>query len=316
MFVAHRVCMSATERFSVQTMLKSYQNGNYQVKIFDNGTRIRETNDNTWLPDQPDNIDCKITNYCDNPHCIKYCHEKSNPSGRHGDLDLGLSVLSQLKGGEVAIGGGSTLSHPRIKWFLKEIKKTNLIANLTVNQYHIEKQLDLINELAEEDLFCGMGLSYIKLPFNFAHRIKAKQIIWHLIVGIHTPEDARLIIDNFDNPNILLLGYKEYGNGLNFFLKNRLQVESGILDWYLRLHEFFEYKNVTMAFDNLSVKQLNVRRFFNEEKWNEFYQGEDGHASMYLDLVKKEYATSSRSAQRFPLTNGLGFATMLEQCKT
>jgi hypothetical protein len=304
------------------SQLKTYRNGNYLVKIFESGTRIRETDAGVWLPDQPDNIDCKITNYCDNLHCVKYCHEKSNLLGQHGDVDLGLSVLSQLRGGEVAIGGGSTLSHPKAKWFLEQIKnQTNLIANITVNQYHLEEQLDLINELAAEELFCGLGLSYIRLPFDFARRIKAKQVIWHLIIGIHTPEDAKLIIDNFDNPNILLLGYKEYGRGINFYSRNKEQIDSGILSWYRRLHEFFEYKkiateykNTTIAFDNLAIRQLGVKRFFDIDSWNKFYQGDDGHASMYLDLVKKEFAMSSRSTKRFPLTNGMNFSKMLEQC--
>ena len=48
-------------------------------------------------------------------------------------------------------------------------------------------------------------------------------------------------------------------------------------------------------------KQLDIRRFFSDEKWSQFYMGNDGQFSMYMDLVKMEYARSSTSSDRFPI---------------
>ena len=39
----------------------------------------------------------------------------------------------------------------------------------------------------------------------------------------------------------------------------------------------------------------------NEEEWKNFYMGDDGRYTMYLDLVNKKYAQSSTSKERFDL---------------
>ena len=42
-----------------------------------------------------------------------------------------------------------------------------------------------------------------------------------------------------------------------------------------------------------------------EEKWNEFYMGDDGKFTMYIDLVKKEFARSSISEKRYSLLENI-----------
>lgn len=45
---------------------KIYKNGNYIVKFnLDDGTKIRETEDDEFIPDHAENMDVKICNYCD-----------------------------------------------------------------------------------------------------------------------------------------------------------------------------------------------------------------------------------------------------------
>ena len=45
-------------------LLGEYQNGNYTVKIYNDGTKIRETNDDVFVASFPECIDLKITNNC------------------------------------------------------------------------------------------------------------------------------------------------------------------------------------------------------------------------------------------------------------
>ena len=47
-----------------QILLSKYNNGNYTVEIYDNGTKIRETKEEDFIASFPENIDIKITNYC------------------------------------------------------------------------------------------------------------------------------------------------------------------------------------------------------------------------------------------------------------
>ncbi len=55
-------------------ILHDYQNGNYNVKIYSDGTKIRETQEDEFLPEFSENIDIKITDYCD-AGC-KFCFPK------------------------------------------------------------------------------------------------------------------------------------------------------------------------------------------------------------------------------------------------
>ena len=90
--------------------LYDYNNGNYNVKIFDDGTKIRETQEDKFLPDFSENIDIKITDYC--LAGCKFCHEQSTGLGQHGNLNVGYLETLQ-KGTELAQGGGNA-ARPRI----------------------------------------------------------------------------------------------------------------------------------------------------------------------------------------------------------
>ncbi len=304
---------------SKHSLLFEYKNGNCCARIFDNGTRTIFWPDNeTKQPQFPFNIDCKITNSCDSKAgCMAFCHEQSNPKGRHGDLQRGVEVFSNLPSGiEIAVGGGNVLSHPDLISFLKTLKKWGLIANLTINQYHFtEKYYDKIHTILDQGLVGGIGCSITNSNIDNVASIYTKpgiHLVFHLIAGIHTPEDLKKIIKKFPSCRVLILGYKHFGNGVNFYSKNTQIVENNLFLWRTHLHEFFKEKGLVISFDNLALEQLKVRRFLTDDDWRKFYQGEDGEASLYIDLVKNEYAQSSRSPNRFVIDAGLKTDTMLK----
>ena len=112
------------------------------------------------MPDKPESIDLKITNRC-NMNC-PMCHEDSTPDGADADLS-NLAFLDTLSPyTEIAIGGGNPLEHPYLVWFLQELKRKNLIANITVNQYHFMRDQSLIRHLVDNDLIHGVGVSVMK----------------------------------------------------------------------------------------------------------------------------------------------------------
>ena len=115
-------------------LLGEYKNGNYVVAIYEDGTKIRYTEHDKFIPEFPESMDVKITNYCD-MNC-PWCHENSTSNGRHGDI-LHADFINSLRPfTEVAIGGGNPLSHPDLPVFLERLKQKNIIANITVNQRH------------------------------------------------------------------------------------------------------------------------------------------------------------------------------------
>ena len=139
-------------------VLNTYKNGNYVVRIYNDGSKVRLTLDDDFNASFPESIDIKITNYCDN-NC-PMCHENSSINGKHAVLDYPfLNTLSS--GTELAIGGGNPFSHPNLKDFLISMKEKGIICNITVNQNHFVKYLKVIKKLIDEKLIYGLGVSII-----------------------------------------------------------------------------------------------------------------------------------------------------------
>lgn len=288
-------------------MLRSYQNGNYRVEIGQNGSRVKYY-DGELSPEFPDNVDVKITNYCNSgAGCMLHCHERSNPNGKHADLLQFVNFFEGCNGGEIALGGGATQKHPQLFDFCRELQRLNFIPNATINQWHFQEDVSTIQRLISENYIYGIGVSYISPNISYIKKTlnDYEHLVFHLILGIHTIDDVLFLRDHFNNCKILLLGYKQFGNGINFYKKHEVEISNKIYQWFTRLHELFNLSNLTLSFDNLAIEQLRLQRFFTKEKWSEFYQGNDGEANLFIDLVRKEYSISSRSSERFPLKDNI-----------
>lgn len=48
-----------------------------------------------------------------------------------------------------------------------------------------------------------------------------------------------------------------------------------------------------ISFDNLSIEQLNIKNKVSEEVWDNFYSGDDGTHTFYIDMVERKFAQSS-----------------------
>jgi hypothetical protein len=51
-----------------------------------------------------------------------------------------------------------------------------------------------------------------------------------------------------------------------------------------------------LSFDNLAIEQLDVRRLLTQEEWDEFYAGDDGSHTYYIDMVERKFARSSTAS--------------------
>ena len=274
-------------------LIALYQNGNYAVKLYSDGTKIKQTLDDAFIAAFPDSIDLKITNYCDQ-NC-PMCHEKSNENGQHADLDA--PFLKTLKNGtELAIGGGNPLSHPNLLPFLNRMKAQGVICNLTINENHLSTYNDLVLKIIREKLIYGLGISiksYNKQALSFA--MGYSNTVLHVINGIFTDYDKIAS----KNVKILILGYKMVGRGVAYFndeIKAQMNITKEILPSL-----FGKFRRI--SFDNLAIEQLNVKAQIPKEDFEGMYMGDDGEGTMYIDLVSKEFAKSSTSTERYPLQN-------------
>lgn len=285
-------------------LLHSYTNGNTKVSIYNDGTKVREYED-APCPSHPESMDVKITNYCDGG--CRWCHEKSTLAGQHADLDRLLKVIKGLPAGvEIACGGGNPLSHPNLFPFLRELKGRGLIANMTVNQKHFSVYGDEIRQLLAEDLIHGLGVSYNNSDYlnDIAPFVSlTDNLVFHVIMGINDVtviDDLCQFVEKSGGKSckVLILGYKEYGNGNGYYSLRRNDIEDNKLRWYRHLATYFKSNNLTLSFDNLAIRQLNLHRFFTDKAWEKFYMGDDGRWTLFVDAVKQEFAVCSVDPNR------------------
>ena len=303
-------------------LLCEYQNGNVSVKIYEDGTKIRQWPDGqTPIVEYPESCDLKITQYCDMAEVCFYCHEMSDKKGKHGDLDLIDSIwASQLPGTELAIGGGNPLAHPGLPDFLVKMKTRGIIPNVTVNIMHMKKFAPMIRGFQHDKLIYGLGISYrgpksLKLlPEDICY----KNVVFHMIMGIHNLDDCHAVIDwcNQRNitPKILLLGYKTFGNGSFHYTSELREI---IDNWRLiYLQNLLENPTrIVVSFDNLAIEQLQLKDQLPSEVWNELFQGPDQTHTFYIDAVKLEVAGTSTSSQRFPIKHSENITEVFNKVK-
>lgn len=284
-------------------LLDKYKNGNAEIMLFDNGTRVIEYPDDEKLNVAfPLSMDCKITNKC--PMGCPMCHEKSTPNGEHGDI-MNAEFINKLhKGTEMAIGGGAVTGHPDLVPFLEKLKQIGVRPSITVHQKEFEENEELINHLIKNQLIYGLGVSFsVKNDELWSKIIKYQNAVVHLINGIHGQD----VFDYFSNKGvkILILGYKDFGRGHDLLNTKMNEIIENKKKWLNEnLKEYIE-KFKVVSFDNLAIEQLDVKNILSEKQWNEFYQGDDGVSTMYVDLVKKEFGRTSTAVERFTMLDNI-----------
>lgn len=294
-------------------LIGKYQNGNYTVSIFDDGTKIRENDLDFFEAEFPESMDLKITNKCHNG--CAFCHENSTRDGEHGDI-MSPSFIDKLHPyTEIAIGGGNPLEHPDLVPFLEKLKSLKMIPSMTIRQNDFMDNLDLITELVDKKLIYGLGISLVSTKQDgFIEAVqKFPNAVIHVINGVVALDELEMLA--YHNLKILILGYKEIRRGKDLFYSD-LATQSWIMQ--LRKETYDMLPQIigcrwfdVVSFDNLAIKQLNPQRLMSKEKWDEMYMGSDGidgemtSASMFIDMVERQFAKNSCDMDRYPLMDNI-----------
>lgn len=265
------------------------KNGNYTMFIdLETGTKIRKNNLDCFIPEKPESMDIKITNNCDIG--CQFCHENSTPDGLHGDIMNLKFIETLLPYTELAIGGGNPLTHPDLVPFLEKCKALKLIPSMTINQIHFMKPEyeELIDKLVSEKLIYGLGVSLTRATDEFIAKVKKyPNAVIHIINGVQPISEVKKLYDH--NLKILILGYKMFRRGIEYFSE---AVDATKNEYYAELEEMLKHFDV-VSFDNLALNQLEVKRLLTDDEWDEFFMGDDGQMTCYIDCVNKQYARSS-----------------------
>ncbi len=266
-----------------------YRNGNSRVRInLENGTKIRETDDDKFDLEFPESIDLNIGDRCDGG--CQFCYINASPNGVDAELLNNKFLRTLHPFTELAINGNS-LQHPQLTKFLKQMKERQVLCNITVNQLHFEREQSKISFLAEHELVKGIGISLRKPTPEFIKMVKRyPNAVIHTINGILSASDLEAMRDQ--DLKLLILGYKNLGRGVGYKEENNLLIQSRqkyLYDVLETLPNHFE----VVSFDNLAIEQLDVKRILSPEEWEQFYMGDEGTSSMYIDLVTGKFGVSS-----------------------
>ena len=203
-------------------MFHAYKNGNYSVIIFDDGTKIRRTKEDEFIPSFAENCDVKITDKCSQG--CSFCYEGCSVSGKHANL-FDYAFLNTLHPYTEMALNGNDLDHPKLRDFLEFLKTKKVFANLTVNQNQFMKNIDKLRDWTDSKLIYGLGVSLVNPGENFLKEVKRfPNAVIHTIAGILTSEDI-LRLQKKDL-KVLILGYKDLSRGSEFLKRNRDEIQS------------------------------------------------------------------------------------------
>lgn len=280
--------------------MRFYKNGNYVVLIKDDGTKIRRTDEDTFIPQFAENMDVKITSAC-SVGC-PFCYEGCTKDGQHADLFKYQFIHSLHPYTEIALNGND-MEHPDLERFLVFLHDRKVLANITVHQLQFMRNYERIKEYSDGGLIHGIGISYYKRNDNFFDNVRMlPNAVIHVINGVFSCADLQYTKGH--GLKILILGYKELGRGIQYKKDYTSIVARNKAHLYDVLPQMITEEWYSLvSFDNLAIEQLNVKRLLTEGEWQEFYMGDDGQYTFYIDMVDGTFARNSLSQERFEIGN-------------
>lgn len=275
-----------------------YKNGNYIVCIMNDGTKIRKTDYDEFIPSFAENCDVKITSKC-SIGC-PFCYEGCTMDGKHADLFKYPFINSLHPYTEMALNGND-MDHPDLEKFLAFLKGKKVFTNITVQQNQFLNNIEKLREYSENKLVYGIGVSYSHYDEDFINKVKEfPNAVLHTINGILTTEDLNRLKGN--GLKVLVLGYKNLQRGKTYKETHSFSTRYHQKCLYDRLPMIIDENWFKLiSFDNLAIEQLDVKRLLTDDKWEEFYMGDDGRYTFYIDMVAGKFAKNSLSQERYDI---------------
>lgn len=253
--------------------------------------------------------------YYANNILVHNCYEGCTANGKHGDLFKYPFINTLHAYTELALNGND-LDHPDIEKFLEFLKEKKVFANITVNQNQFFANYDRIKDWQEKKMVYGIGVSLQNATDELIEKINSiPNTVLHTIVGILSEDDIMKLKDH--GIKILFLGYKQLQRGVNYLNSHNDEVNKNKQYVYDNLGDITNWFKV-VSFDNLAIEQLDVKRIVPENEWEEFYMGDDGGYTFYIDMVKGEFSKNSIAQDRYPIgekTIDEMFQFIQEHCK-
>lgn len=285
--------------------IASYKNGNYNVLLLEDGTKIRYNNEDELIPEFYENIDLCISKKCTlGSNCKNFCHEGASPCGEIAKYENIKKIINSLHPHqELAIGGGALTDCTELINFIKPIAYLNqIIINITLNSKELKRTEQIESILSKGytvfvNNIHGIGVSYNREDrndiLNFRKFVEVPEnIVIHTIAGITEPEDYIWLIEN--DFKFLILGFKEFRNGVKYSKQFASKIKEN-QEWLKTNLQYLRDNGKMVSLDCLAIEQLNIKEFLSEKEWKNLYMGDDGKFTCYIDAVNMTISKSSTS---------------------
>mgnify|MGYP001187539839 FL=1 len=281
-------------------LLAKYKNGNYIVRLFDDGTKIRMNDLDNLTPDFAESMDVTVTERCsgtkDSPLC-KYCYLNCNETKPHADLTNPIFDTVH-PGTEMAINAND-MTHPGLEDFLIKMKDKGVFVNITINQKHLRQNVEKLRDWQNRELVWGIGISLTDSTDSILWENGLKNTVVHVIDGCFSKDGLENLADH--NVKLLMLGFKHKGRGVEYYETHADEVDRNID--YLDKH-LMENKDRFngIGFDTLATIDLHMEEKVGSEKWTLHNMGAEGAYTFFVSLVDNTYAISSMETENiFPI---------------
>lgn len=275
-------------------LLAKYQNGNYTVRLFDDGTKFRINDLDNLTPSFAESIDLTVTEKC-NGNC-RWCYLNCTEDKPHADLTN--PILDTVHAGtEIAINAND-MTHPGLEDFLIKMKDKGVFVNITINQKHLKQNVEKLRDWQNRKLVWGIGISLTDSTDSILWENGLKNTVIHVIDGCFSVTDLDNLADH--NIKLLILGFKHKGRGVEYYKSYKEEVDANIN--YLDKH-LMENKDRFngIGFDTLATIDLHIQEKVGPEKWALHNMGNEGEYTMFIDLVHNKYAISSMETELFDI---------------
>lgn len=276
-------------------LLAKYKNGNYTVRLFDDGTKIRMNDLDNLTPDFAESMDVTITEKC-NGGC-KYCYLNCTEDKPHADLTNPIFDTVH-PGTEMAINAND-MTHPGLEDFLIKMKDKGVFVNITINQKHLKQNVETLRDYQNRQLVWGIGISLTDSTDPIIWENGLKNTVVHVIDGCFSKDDLENLADH--DVKLLMLGFKHKGRGIEYYETHADEVDRNIA--YLDKH-LMENKNRFngIGFDTLATLDLHMEEKVGPEKWALHNMGAEGEYTFFVNLIDNTYAISSMETENiFPI---------------
>lgn len=291
------------------------------------GTKVRLKLDRDQPPITksyaPELVDLKITDYCTS-NC-KFCYQDSTKKGEHGDIyyiQHVLSLLSQHKVFEVAIGGGEPIEYPYLNRVLQECKYRHIVPNFTTKNIKWleddDKRKFILDHIGGFSYSITNARDVKKLGMLLEkYKINSYKIQVQIIEGVISEQTFYDILKECSRYGITLviLGFKVTGRGKQFLDSKNIN-NINIENWFNIINKAQKEKCfVSIGIDTIIAQKYH--QFLLDQGIDKlFFTTQEGQFSCYIDAVTQQIGRCSyeqETMKDFKSTDFNKFLTYFEE---